>query len=91
LQQFRDDVRRALVLADVKNGDDIRMVQGCRRLRLAFESTQAFRLTRTIGGQNFDRHLAFQRQIAGTIHLAHPASSEERYDFIGIQSRSRCK
>jgi hypothetical protein len=84
LQQFRDNVRRALVLAYIKDGDDIRMIQGCGGLSLEFESTQTVGLVSTICRQDFDGDLTFQGQVASAIHLTHSARPEERDDLIGI-------
>jgi len=79
------------VLAQMKDGDDIRMVQSCCGLSLEFKSTQTVGLMRTICSQDFDGDLTFQRQVAGAIYLAHPACSEERDYLIGTQPGSRCK
>jgi hypothetical protein len=38
-QQFRDNIRCTCVLAQMKDRDDIRMIQGCGGLSLEFEST----------------------------------------------------
>ena len=79
------------MLAYIKDGDDIRMVQGCGGLSLEFKSTQTVGLTRTIRWQDFDGDLTFHRQVAGAIYLAHSARSEERDYLIGTQPGSRCK
>ena len=39
LQQFADQIRSALVRADVVDGEDVRMIEGTRSARLDLEST----------------------------------------------------
>ena len=31
--------------------------------------------------QDFDRHVAIQARVVGTVHLAHSADADERNDF----------
>ena len=67
------------------------MVQGCGGSSLELKSTQTVGLTRITCWQDFDGDFTLQRQIAGTIHLAHSARSEERDDLIGIEPGSCCQ
>ena len=41
LEQLRDDVRRAVLLADVVDGEDVRMIERGGRLRLLLEAAEA--------------------------------------------------
>jgi hypothetical protein len=54
-----------------------------QRLRLALETGEALRVARDGVGQDFDRHVAIEFRVAGTVHLAHPPCSDGAGDHIG--------
>ena len=74
---------RALVPADVVDGDDGRMVHLRDDLGLALESL--FHLRRQIvRGDELDGDLAVQERVAGSIHHAHASASELPEDLVAV-------
>ena len=82
LEQLRDDVRRAVVLADVVDIQNVRMVQRGRRARLLLEAGQTPAVPGERGRQHFDGHIAAQAGIADTVDFAHPARPEQSEHFV---------
>ncbi len=63
----------ALVIADVVERADVRVVQAGDGLRLALEASAAFGVGTEFGQQNLDRDRAVEPRVAGLVDLAHPA------------------
>ena len=82
LEQLRDDERRAVVLADVVDGQNVRMVQRGGGARLLLEASQTLGIPGERGRQHFDGHVAAQAGIAHTIDFAHPARPEQSEHFV---------
>ena len=59
LQQLGHDVRTSIVLADVEDRNNIRMVQSGGGLRLQFEPVQTLRVPRPVLGEHLDGHVPF--------------------------------
>jgi hypothetical protein len=70
---------------DRENCDDIGMIDRRERLRLAFESRQAFGIRRHGIRQDLDRDLAAELYVARLVHLSHPARAERGEDLVGPQ------
>jgi hypothetical protein len=68
---------------------DVWMIQRRQHLRFATEARQTIRIVGDRRQQHLDRHVAIQLRIARAIHLAHPAGTERRHDFVGTEFRSR--
>ena len=89
LQQLGDDVRRAVVLADMKDRNNVGMVQRGSGLGFLFKASKTLRVTRPVFGQYLDRYVAFQRGVACAIHFAHSARTQGRDDLIRIEAGTR--
>ena len=75
-EQLRDDKRRAVVRADVINGQNVRMIErGCRP-RLLLETLHPLRIGREIGRENLERDPAVQPPVFGEVDLAHAAGAD---------------
>ena len=74
--------------ADVVDRDDVGMVERGGRARLLFESLQALRVVREVGGKDLDRHVAPEARVIGPVDLSHPARAERREDLVGAEARS---
>ena len=83
LEQLDDDVGQRRRLAEVVNGEDVRMRERGDCLRLALEAREAFGVRDKSSGQHLDRDVAIELRVAGAIHLAHAAGAERRQDFVG--------
>src|SRR6266545_778068 len=81
-EQFRNDIGRAIVSADIVNGEDVGMIQCPGGLRLLLEPMQAVAVLRECGRQDFDSYIAIQLLIAGAIDLTHSALANLRADFV---------
>ena len=83
LQQFADQVRRALVNADVVDGQDVRVVQLSRGARFLLEAVHTSGVAREGLGDQLDRNLAAETAVARAIDLPHAAGTEPSDDFVG--------
>ncbi len=91
LQQFRDDIRRAFVGSDVKDSEDIGMVQRPCGSNFQLETPQPVRVAGHGRGQNFDRHFPSDAGVAGAIDFPHPPRAQRRDNFIRTELCPRRK
>ncbi len=68
-----DDVAQAAFLAEVVNGQDVRMGQFGDGLRFAGEALGEALFVGEIGGQHLDRHVAVQGWLIGLVYRGHPS------------------
>jgi hypothetical protein len=73
LQHFHHEKRMAVVLADVVQRADVRVIQRRRRACLALESLQSDRIARERVGQKLHRHLPSETRVLGAVDDAHSA------------------
>ena len=74
---------------DIKKRADVRMVQARNSPCLAIKAfSQSGAIGNTVG-EDFDGDDAIQTPIASAVHLAHPARTNRREDFIGPESLAR--
>jgi len=85
LQQLGDDVGRAIVHADVVNGDDVGMIQRGSRACLLLETPQAVPIVSQGGFQYLEGDFAPQPVVAGAVHFAHPSGAYLLEDSIVAQ------
>ena len=78
LEQFLDDVGRALLRPDVVDGGDVGVVQDPRGPRLLLEPAQPVGVGGEGRRQDLDRDLAPQPRVPRPIDLAHPPRAERR-------------
>jgi hypothetical protein len=74
LEKLGDNVRGAVVRADVEDGQDVRVVERGDCPGLALEALQPLRVRGHVGGKYLDRHLAPETRVPRPVDLAHPAS-----------------
>ena len=79
----RADAVRVFEAVDV---GDVRMIERRQQLRLAAEPHQPIRIVRDGWQQDLDRDITIQLRIVGPIHLAHPARSKGREDFVRTET-----
>ena len=77
------------VLAGVVDGDDARVVQRGRGLRLAAEPGLEGGVARQVGAQHLDRDGAAQPRVASPVHLGHAAAAEQLTDLVAVAEESR--
>ena len=73
---LHDDEIRRLRFAPVKDRDDVRVREICRRLSLATKARDERRVTRELGDQDFQGDGAAEQQIAGDEDLRGAASRD---------------
>src|SRR5262249_11835456 len=61
---------------------NVRMIERGGGMRFLLEAAQSEGVTGQRCGQNFDRHIAPQPFITRAIYYAHPATPEQRLDFV---------
>ena len=71
-----DELHHQVVRADIVQRTNVGMIQRGDGLRLTLE---AFR---KLSGGDFDRDVALQTQVAGSVYLSHATGSDGRQDFI---------
>ena len=77
------------VLAGVVDGDDRRVVQRGRGLRLAAEADLEGRVAREVAAQHLDGDLAAEPQVAAAVHLGHAAAAEHPADLVALTEHLR--
>ena len=75
-------MKRAVGLADLVDGDDVRMVERGGGARLLLEAAHASRLLGELRRQHFERHLAAELGVLRQVDFAHPALPDQRKHVI---------
>ena len=83
---LHDQVVDAVLMADVVERADVRMVQPRDRARLAVEALAQLRARGEMRGQDLDGDVAVETRVAGAIDLAHAAGAERGDDFVGTEA-----
>jgi hypothetical protein len=73
--EFGGDEMRRAVIADLVNGDDVRVVKRAGRARLLLEPEQPLVVLRSFVEQQFERDLSFEPHVAGQKDFSHPAGA----------------
>ncbi len=82
LQELRDDVRRAVVLAEVVDRENARVIQGRGGARLLLEAAQPVRIIGEGPRQDLHRDVPLQPNVAGPVDLSHAARADRRDDLV---------
>ena len=85
LEQLHHDERPALVLVDVVDGADVRMVQRRRRAGFAAEALERLAILRRRVRQELEGDETAEPQVFGLVDDAHPALAELRDDAVSRQ------
>src|SRR3989454_3320379 len=86
-EQFGDDVRPVLVLANVVHGNDVRVLEQGSGTRFLLEAAQCF-LIPVAHSKHLDRHIAAQLFVAGGEDAAHATPAQLALDTIALGQRS---
>jgi hypothetical protein len=76
-------------LADIVDGEDVRMVERGGGAGFLLEALEAPRIGRESGGQDFDGDVTPQPGIVRAVDLSHPAGAERGADLIGAEADAR--
>src|SRR5690242_2659933 len=86
-----DDEVCAVVVTDVVNRADVRMIEGRDRAGLAIESRATVGIVTELARQNLDGYRAIEPRIACLIDLAHATRAERLEEFIRAETRAQAK
>ena len=91
VHKFHEQIIKTARLSEVVNGDDVGMVQGGQRLRLARETFGELRFPHALRCEEFQRHQAVQRLLPRLVNHAHAAAAQAFKDFLrpGLRRRHR--
>ena len=89
-EQLGNQIADAIVRPQLKDHQDIGMIQRGCGARFLFEAPQAVGIGREKRGQDFDGDIASKLRIAGAVHFAHPTRTNGSGDFIGAEPRAGC-
>ena len=81
-QKFGNDVGRAVLLADVVDAKNVRMVQRGDGFGFLLEAPQTVPVLGQRAGQNFDRDFATEARVLRAIDFAHPARADGDLNFV---------
>ena len=88
VDELHDDVRTAVVSADVENRDEIRMIERSGGARLDLESLQTIGIRRQRRRQHLHGDVAADARVARAKHLSHSARREPRGKLIRPKLRA---
>jgi hypothetical protein len=90
VEQFGNEVGCALVGAELKNGDDVGVIERGGSTSFLLEAAK----TVGVGGEirkDFNRDVAVEVRVAGAVDFAHASGSDEVENFVGAKARSADK
>ena len=88
LEELRDGVRNAPLVADVVDRQDIRMRKSGDRPGLALEPGERLGILFESLRQNLDSDIAAEPGILRPVHLPHSSRAQGRQDLVGAEARS---
>ena len=88
LEVLHDDEGAPLVLPHVVDGDDVRVGEGGKDLRLAPEPRERDGVGRERRHEQLDGHVAVEPRVTGPVDLAHGTGPERSGNLVGADERS---
>jgi hypothetical protein len=88
LEKLHHEERMALVLADVVQGTDVRMLEPGHRAGFALEALAPHRVGGQRRRQHLDRHRPVEPGVARLEDLAHAAFADQRQDLVRAETRT---
>src|SRR5215470_2128371 len=76
IQKLHDDERLTMLLVNLENHTDVRMIQSRRSLGLSLKTCQCLRVCSYVIGQELEGDESTELDILRLVHHAHPASTE---------------
>ena len=86
VQHHADDVRGAVVRADVRDREDVGVIQRGGGSCFLVEAPQTVGICRVRGRKNLDRDIAPEPLVARRVDLAYPAPAQQGQDFVRADS-----
>ena len=88
LHPFHRDERHAGLLADVVDGQDVRMIQRGGGLRFLLEPAETIGIAGHVARKDLDGNRAIEPRVARAVHLAHAPRTDGLGDFIRAKTRT---
>ena len=85
-EQLHDQTRRALVLDDVEDRHDVRVIDAARGERLAAETREHLGTGGERGEDPLERDTALGADVDGRVDLRHPAAAEQALDPVLVSN-----
>ena len=82
-------VRDPVVLADVVDGDDVGVLDGCGGARFGQEPLAHASLLEQFGCDHLQRDDPVEVELAGAVDDAHPAATDDRFDPVPCEQDAR--
>ncbi len=82
IQEFHGDERLPVLLSDVVNGADVRVVQCGSGLRLSLEAVEGLRIARDLIGQEFQSDEPTQPSVLGLVDDTHSPTAQPFNDTV---------
>ena len=79
------DEERAVLLAGLVDGHDVRVLERGRHARLALEAPAELRVGRELGHDDLQRHAAAEPAVGGEVDDAHAAAPDLALDVVGAE------
>jgi len=86
---FHDKVVHTVLMPDIVEDADMRVIQAGDGLGFALEALLASGIGGEMSGENLDGYCPLKTRVPSSIHLAHPARSERSNNLIGSKSCTR--
>src|SRR5262245_28838842 len=83
-QVFHDEIVEPVLVSDIMNHANVRVVESRYGLRLASKALVDFRLLGNILEKNLDRNIAVKTGISRFVHFTHAARTNGRKDKVPI-------
>jgi hypothetical protein len=85
VDEAHGDEERAVLLAGLVDGDDVRMLERGRHARLALEAPAELRVGRELGHDDLERHAAVEAAVDREVDHAHAAAPDLALDVVGAE------
>jgi hypothetical protein len=83
---FHYEIVNSVLMANVMESADVRMIQAGDCSRFSLKSLAQFQVTGMVIWEDLDGNDSVKTGIAGAVDLAHPASANTREDFVRAQT-----
>ncbi len=85
-QALHDQEVDAVLMSDVVEDTDVRMIQAGDGARFALETLPRVGIVRQVFRQNLDSYGAVEPGVAGAVNLAHATGAEGGKNFVGAEA-----
>ena len=91
VDEFQHEPVRGAGILEAVDVTNVRVIQRREHLRFPLEAREPIRIARDRFGQDFDRDIAIQLRVSGSIHFAHAAGADGGQDLVRAEPSSHGK